>query len=281
MSNPTKKRMKPMRFLKKYSRLIFGLIIIAAVLVCAIFAPVLTSYDPMKLNIAEAKQTASAAHILGTDYFGRDIFARICYGSRTTLVVAIGAQLLATIAGTILGLLCGYYSKMEKYLMRVLDAFATIPSLLLCLMMVSIVGAGMINLIVAMSIGSIPGCARMVRNQVLSLREKEYIESEKAMGASDARTIFLHILPACTSYLIVRFTSGLAGSVLTMTSLSYLGLGLDPTIPSWGGMISEAQLQFLSYPHMVFTPAIAICVTVFGFSLFGDGLRDLLDPKLR
>ena len=281
MSNSSKKRMKPMRFIQKYGRLILGAIIIVIVLACAVFASLLTKYDPMEINMLDAKQTASAAHILGTDYFGRDIFSRICYGAGTTLIVAIGSQLLATSVGTILGLLCGYYTKLEKYLMRFLDAFATIPNLLLCLMMVSIVGAGMFNLIVAMSVGSIPGCARLVRNQVLSLREKEYIESEKAMGASDWRTICLHILPACTSYLIVRFTSGLAGAVLSMTSLSYLGLGLDPTIPSWGGMINEAQNLFLVYPHMVFAPSIAICITVFGFSLFGDGLRDLLDPKLR
>lgn len=276
-----KKRMKPTRFIKKYARLIFGGTIIAAVLFCAIFAPVLTEYDPMKLNLAEAKQTPSAAHIFGTDFFGRDIFARICYGSRATLIVALGAQMLATICGTVLGLICGYYTKAEKFLMRILDAFATIPNLLLCLMMVSIVGSGTFNLIVAMSIGGIPGCARMIRNQVLSLREKEYIESEKAMGASDLRTIFLHILPACTSYLIVRFTTGLAGSVLSMTSLSYLGLGLSPMIPSWGGMVYEAQNHFFGTPHLVLYPALAICITIFGFSLLGDGVRDLLDPKLR
>lgn len=281
MKKADKKRMKPSRFIKKYGRLIFGAVIILVVLVFALFASVMTSYDPMELNLPDAKQKPNDVHLLGTDYFGRDIFSRICYGAGTTIMVAIGAQLLATAVGTILGLLCGYYSKMEKYLMRILDAFATIPNLLLCLMMVSIVGAGVLNLIVAMSIGSIPGCARLVRNQVLSLREKEYIESEKAMGASDWRTIFLHILPACTSFLVVRFTSGLAGSVMSMTSLSYLGLGLDPTIPSWGGMISESQSMFLVYPHMVFAPSIAICITVFGFSLFGDGLRDLLDPKLR
>lgn len=276
-----KKRMKPSRFLRKYSRLIFGGAIIVVVLFCAIFADLITEYDPTLVNVAEGNQTASAEHILGTDYYGRDIFSRVCYGAQTTLIVAIGSQLVSTVVGTILGLLCGYYSKVEKYLMRFLDAFSTIPNLLLCLMMVSIFGSGVINLILAMSVGSIPGCARMVRNQVLSLREKEYIESEKAMGASDLRTIFVHILPGCMSYLLVRFSSGMAGAVLSMTSLSYLGLGLDPSIPSWGGMISESQRMFLAYPHMVFTPAIVICIAIFGFSLLGDAIRDLLDPKLR
>ena len=276
-----KKKQKPLRFLQKYGRLLIGGTIIAVVLFCAIFAPLLTDYDPQQVNIIEKKQPPSAEHILGTDIYGRDMFSRIIYGSRTTLIVALGVQLLVTVVGTVLGLLCGYYSKVEKFLMRILDAFSTIPSLLLCLMMVSIYGPGTVNLILAMSVGSIPGCARMVRNQVLSLREKEYIESEKAMGASDLRTIFLHILPACSSYLVVRFSSGLAGSVLSMTSLSYLGMGLSPLIPSWGGMVYEGQTFMFGTSHLVFYPALAICITVFSFSLLGDGVRDLLDPKLR
>ena len=274
-------RMRPLRFIQKYGRLIIGGTIIAVVLFGALFAPVLTSHDPEQVSLIEKKQGPSEEHVLGTDIYGRDIMARILYGSRTTLIVAIGVQVLVTLAGTVLGLVCGYYSKVEKILMRILDAFSTIPSLLLCLMMVAIFGAGTINLILAMSVGAIPGCARMVRNQVLSLREKEYIESEKAMGASDIRTMFLHILPACSSYLIVRFSSGLAGSVLSMTSLSYLGLGLSPLIPSWGGMVYEGQTYMFGTPHLVFYPALAICITVFGFSLLGDGVRDLLDPKLR
>lgn len=276
-----KKRMKPTAFLRKYGRLLIGGTIIAIVIFGAIFAPLLTDYDPAQISIPEAKQTPSKAHWLGTDIYGRDQFSRILFGSRATLVVAIGAQLLSTVVGAILGLVCGYFTRAEKVLMRILDAFSTIPNLLLCLLMVSVLGAGVPNLIVAMSVSSIPGVARMVRNQVLSLREKEYIESEKAMGASDLRTILLHILPACTSYLIVRFSSDLAGSVLSMTSLSYLGLGLNPLVPSWGGMIQEGQSVMFSSPHLVLYPSLAICITCFGFSILGDGVRDLLDPKLR
>lgn len=277
----TKKRMKPTAFLRKYGRLLIGGTIIAIVIFGAIFAPFLTDYDPAQISIPEAKQTPSETHWLGTDIYGRDQFSRILFGSRATLVVAIGAQLLSTVIGAVLGLICGYFTRAEKFLMRILDAFSTIPNLLLCLLMVSVLGAGVPNLIVAMSVSSIPGVARMVRNQVLSLREKEYIESEKAMGASDLRTILLHILPACTSYLIVRFSSDLAGSVLSMTSLSYLGLGLDPLVPSWGGMIQEGQSVMFSSPHLVLYPSLAICITCFGFSILGDGVRDLLDPKLR
>jgi peptide/nickel transport system permease protein len=197
------------------------------------------------------------------------------------LIVVLGAQLVSTVGGAVLGLLCGYYPKMEKIVMRILEGFATIPNLLLCLMMVAIFGAGTWNLILAMAVGGIPSCARVVRSQVLSLKEKEYIESEKAMGASDIRTMFIHILPSCLSYLIVRVTTGLAGNMLRMTSLSYLGLGLDPLIPSWGGEIQQAQAYMFTTPHMVLYPALAICITIFGFSMLGDAVRDLMDPKLR
>ena len=268
-------------FLKKYGRLMIGGVIIAVVVFCSIFAPLLTDQDPTLVVLANSKRLPDAEHILGCDQYGRDIWARLLYGSRTTLLVVIGAQLVSVVGGTVLGLLCGYYRKVEKILMRILEGFATIPNLLLCLMMVSIFGAGTINLILAMSIGSIPGCARIVRSQVLSLKEKEYIESEMAMGASDARTMFLHILPSCISFLIVRVTTGLSGSMLSITSLSYLGLGLDPLIPSWGGEIQQAQAYMFTVPHMVLYPALAICITIFGFSMLGDGVRDLLDPKLR
>lgn len=268
-------------FIRKYGRVLLGGGIIAAVLLCAVFAPLLTSHDPYDVNVLMGKQTPNAEHLLGTDIYGRDLWARILYGSRATLLVAVGSQILTVVSGAVLGLLCGYYSKVEKILMRFLDAFATIPSLLLSLLMVSVLGGSEINLIIAMSISAVPGCARMIRNQVLSLREREFIESEKAMGANDVRTIFLHILPHCSSYLIVEFTSGLAGAVLSMTSLAYLGVGLSATIPSWGGIIQEGQGVLFTCPHIILFASLAICITIFGFSVLGDGIRDMLDPKLR
>lgn len=236
-----------------------------------------------KMNNSTKSLTTTVVreHVFGTDIYGRDMWSRLIFGSRNTLIVSLGAQVILTVSGTLLGLLCGYYTKVEKYLMRVLDAMATIPNLLLCLLMVSVFGSGVPNLMLAMSFHGIPGLARMVRNQVLSLREKEYIESEKAMGASDIRTVILHILPACMSYLLVRFSTGLSGAILSMTSLSYLGVGLDPTIASWGGMIQNSQKIMFALPHTFMVPTIAIGITVFGFSMLGDGLRDLLDPKLR
>ena len=289
--DPNHRRLKFGAFLRKYGRVLIGGAIILAVVFCAIFAPLLTEWDPEKTNISEAKMKPgeigelengeAKEHVFGTDIYGRDMWSRLIFGSRNTLIVSLGAQAILMVSGTLLGLLCGYYTKVEKYLMRVLDAMATIPNLLLCLLMVSVFGSGVPNLMLAMSFHGIPGLARMVRNQVLSLREKEYIESEKAMGAGDIRTVILHILPACSSYLLVRFSSGLAGAILSMTSLSYLGVGLDPTIASWGGMIQNSQKIMFALPHTFMVPTIAIGITVFGFSMLGDGLRDLLDPKLR
>lgn len=289
--DPNHRRLKLGAFLRKYGRVLIGGSIIFAVVFCAIFAPLLTEWDPEKTNIGEAKLKPGTVgvlengeekvHVFGTDIYGRDMWSRLIFGSRNTLIISLGAQVILTVSGTLLGLLCGYYTKVEKYLMRVLDAMSTIPNLLLCLLMVSVFGSGVPNLMVAMSFHGIPGLARMVRNQVLSLREKEYIESEKAMGASDIRTVLLHILPACSSYLLVRFSGGLAGAIMSMTSLSYLGVGLDPTIASWGGMIQNSQKIMFALPHTFMVPTIAIGITVFGFAMLGDGLRDLLDPKLR
>ena len=276
-----KRRMKPLAFIKKYGRILLGGGIIAAVVFCSVFASFLTDWDPEKADITNRSQTPSEEHLLGTDIYGRDMWSRILFGSRTTLIVSLGSQCLLMVSGTILGLLCGYYTKIEKYLMRFMDAFATIPNLLLCMLMISVFGAGIPQMIIALSIHGIPGLARMVRNQVLSLREKEYIESEKAMGASDLRTVVIHILPACSSYLLVRFSSGLAGMILSMTSLSFLGVGLDPTIANWGGLVNDGQKVMFAIPHVVLFPALAISITVFGFAMLGDGLRDLFDPRLK
>lgn len=277
-----KPRMLFTAFLKKYGRILIGGTIIATVLFCVAFAPLLTNYDPEEVGAYEDfKQPPSKEHWLGTDMYGRDMWARLIYGGRTTLIVSIGAQVLLVILGTILGLLCGYYKKVEKYLMRFLEAMHTIPSLLFTMLMISVFGNGVPQMIIAMSIFGVPGLARMIRNQVLSLREKEYIESEKAMGASDLRTVFLHILPACSSYLLVRFSNGLSGMILSMTSLTFLGVGLDPTTASWGGLVNEGQKIMFAVPHVITIPTAMISITVFGFAMLGDGLRDLLDPRLK
>lgn len=276
-----KQRSRAYYLMRKYGRVIVGGTIIAVVIFCSIFADFLTDFDPMKIDLANGKQPADSVHFMGTDKYGRDLWSRILYGSQNNLLIAFGTQVVVTVVGTVLGLLCGYYNKVEKYLMRILEGFALIPNLLLMMMLASIAGAGVPNMIIAMSMGGFSGCARMVRNQVLSIREKEFIESEKAMGASDMRTLFIHVLPQCSTYLINRFSGGLAGSIMALTTLSYLGFGLDPTVPSWGGIIAENQSAIFGTPHLVLYPGIVVCLTVFGFQMLGDGIRDLLDPKLR
>lgn len=279
--NPKKKRMKPLRFVKKYGRVLIGAVIIAVVLFCAVFAPLLTDCDPEYIDMLNAKQRPSQEHIMGTDTFGRDIWARILFGSRNTLLVAILTQLAVTVVGTVFGLLCGYFRTAEKFLMRFLDAYATIPSLLMNLLIVSVLGSGVGNLVLAMTISAIPGVSRAVRNQVLFIREKEYIERAKAMGASSIYTLFRHVLPNISNYLLVRLGGGLAGSIGTMTGLSFLGLGLDPMIASWGGIVQDGQGLMFVHPHLSFFAVGVICITVFGFVMLGDGLRDLLDPRLK
>lgn len=275
-----KKRMKPLRFIQKYGRLLMGIIVIAVVLFCSIFAPLLTQHDPYTQDMSRAKELPSAEHIMGLDFYGRDIWARILYGSRNTLLVAFITQIVVMVVGTTFGILCGYFKKVEKFLMRFLDAYDTIPGLLMNLMIVGALGSGVWQLVLAMSLNRIPGLSRAMRNQVLFVREKEYIESCKAMGASSFRTMFRHVLPNISNYLWVSMGGGMAGSIGSMTTLSFLGLGLNPIIPSWGGIVQEGQTLMFVLPHLSFFAIGVISLTVFGFVMLGDGLRDLLDPRL-
>ena len=276
-----KKRMKPSVFMKKYGRIIFGAMILSVIFFMAIFCDLVTDQDPYEINLKKDHEPWTEVNPLGTDLMGRDIFARLCYGAKNTLIVAIGTVAFQIVVGAMVGVACGYYYKLEMVLMRLLEAYDMIPNLLLLMMMASIFGNGIPNMILALGVGGIGGIAKTIRNQVLSLKQKEFVESAKAMGAKDTRIMYIHILPQLTSYLTVRFSSGLAGNVLSMTSLSYLGVGLDPMVASWGGMVSDAQLYLFSTPHEVLWPGLAISLTVFGFTLMGDGIRDLLDPRLR
>ena len=297
-----KPRMLFSAFLRKYGRIIIGGSILLVVFFCVIFADYLDMGYPHDSFTFDATLSSTSIkpgetdpsgnlHIMGTDQLGRDIWSRILHGGRPTLLVALGAQTMLVIMGTVVGLICGYYNKVERVLMRILEAFATIPNMLLTMLVMSLFTFDVeksllencLPLMVAMSAHGVPGLARMIRNQVLSLREKEYIESEKAMGASDIRTIFIHILPACSSYLLVRFSNGLSGMILSMASLSFLGLGLPLSIPTWGFMVSDTKEIIYSPEHFyIFVwPTLVISVTVFGFAMLGDGLRDLLDPRLK
>jgi ABC-type dipeptide/oligopeptide/nickel transport system permease subunit len=297
-----KPRMLFSAFLRKYGRILIGGTILAVVFFCVIFADQLDMGYPHDSFTFDATlqngsikpggvDTFGGKHLMGTDQLGRDIWSRILHGGRPTLLVALGAQSMLIVMGTVVGLLCGYYNKVERVVMRILEAFATIPNMLLTMLVMSLFTfnseksmiENCLPMMLSMSIHGVPGLARMIRNQVLSLREKEYIESEKAMGAGDLRTMFIHILPACSSYLLVRFSNGLSGMVLSMASLSFLGLGLPLSIPTWGFMVSDTKEVIYSPDHfyIFMWPTLVISITVFGFAMLGDGLRDLLDPRLK
>ncbi len=280
-AKPQKRRRKPAAFLRRYGRVLFGGTLVAFLVIIAIFAPYIAPFDPLEYNIEAMKQYPSEVHWFGTDALGRDLFSRVVYGARITLIVGIMVQIVTIIVGSICGLLCGYYRRVDAFLSRFMEGLAAMPGLLLTLVMCSVMGPGIIQVVISMVIGRLPGLTRMMRAQVLSLKEKEFVESAKAMGSPDMRTIFLHILPHTASYLIIRFTTGISGCMMGLAGLAFLGVGLDPAIPNWGSIIN-AGLEFMySHTYMIVYPGIALAITIFGFNMMGEGLRDILDPRYK
>ncbi|KAB2333360.1 ABC transporter permease [Cytobacillus depressus] len=260
---------------------VIGLIIIAIQICMAIFSPLLTGHDPIKQNLANSELPIfSEDHWLGTDNYGRDVWSRIVYGSRISLVVGITAVSLGLIGGIILGLLGGYYKKLDGIIMRIVDLLFSFPGILLAMLIIAILGTSLVNVAIAISIWSIPSCARIVRGSVLSIKEKEYIMAMKSLGASDFRIMVKHILPNAFAPIIVFATMRMATAILSTAALSYLGLGAQPPTPEWGAMIAQGQGFMWSSPHLTIVPGIAIMLTVFAFNVVGDGLRDALDPNM-
>lgn len=266
-------------FVKNNGRLVIGAILILLVVFTAICAPLLAHNDPNATDTYNKNQRPSSEYLLGTDYLGRDIWSRLVYGSRASLIIAVAAQTLTLAAGLVLGLICGFYPKADMVIMRILEAMSSLPTILTVFVIGSVLGEGYGNLILAMVIGGVSGTTRYSRAQILSLRQKEFVEREVAMGASMPRIMFLHVLPQCSSYILVSFGEGLAGKVMSLATLSFLGVGLPSSVPNWGAELSMAQGSFLIYPMNVVYPMIAIAITTFGFSMLGDGLRDFMDPK--
>lgn len=274
-------KMKPSAFLRKYGRILIGGGILVLIILCAIAAPLIAPYSPTAMNAYDQKLFPSAAHLFGTDRFGRDIFSLAVYGARVSLIVGIGTAAVSTVFGIVLGLLMGYYKTLDKIVMRILEGISAFPDMLLALTLACIFGNGMDKIIIALSIVGTPAVARIVRGQVLSIRETEYVESANSMGATDIRILLKYILPMCVSPLIIRFTTTMASAILTEASLSFLGVGVDPNIPSWGTILSVAKSFVISHPYMAIYPGLCIVVTVLCISVLGDGLRDLLDPKMK
>lgn len=264
------------------NRLAFlGILIVAVVVIIAILVPLIQIHDPLQQNISIRLQKPSIEHIFGTDQFGRDVWARIVNGTRVALLVAIIAVGIGIILGVPIGAIAGYYrGKVDEVIMRANDAFLAIPPILMALVIVAILGSSLVNTMVAIGIVYIPRFARVMRGSVLVEREKEYVEAARMVGEANLSILFRQILPNSLSPLIVQATVFIAYAILTEAALSFLGLGIAPPNPSWGSMLNEARLFIESDPLLAIVPGLAISITVLGFNLFGDGLRDILDPRL-
>jgi peptide/nickel transport system permease protein len=261
---------------------IIGAVFILVFIICAAIPQLLTHYDPVKQTLSETLLPPSSAHWLGTDALGRDLFTRIIFGARTAMIIAFSAIAFAAIIGTILGLIAGYTGGLtNSIIMRFIDAMMAFPGILLALTIVSVLGGGILTVVIALGVQSITGYARVVCAQAMSLRENDYVLAARTLGATKNRIMFLHILPNAIAPLIVMSTISVGITILAEAGLSYLGIGIkEPTI-AWGSLVNVGQRYLLNYPLLAIAPGIAIMLVVFGFNMVGDGLRDALDPRLR
>ena len=254
--------------------------ILCMLLLVALLAPVLAPYDPLAQDLYQRLQPPSIDHWFGTDDFGRDILSRIVYGSRISLRIGLIAISLALTGGTLFGLVAGYRGGMvDMLIMRLMDLMLAFPSILLAIAIVAVIGPGIENAILAVSIVLVPQFARLVRSSVLTVREATYVEAARALGATESRLLFYSILPNCTAPLIVQTTLGMGTAILDAAGLSFLGMGAQPPVPEWGAMLSGGRELLLRAPWVMTFPGLAIFTVVLGLNLFGDGLRDALDPK--
>lgn len=268
--------------LKKNKAALFGGYFLLLMILVAIFGPLLTQYDPTKVDYSTKLLKPSADHWFGTDHNGRDIFTRIIHGMRLTLSVGFISVIIGAAFGVVLGIISGYYGgKWDALIMRMTDVMLAFPGILLALAVVSVLGKNLFNVIIAVSIFSIPTFARVVRGSTLAVRKLEYIDAMRSLGASDGRIIFGHILPNITSPIIVQATLRIAVAILTASGLSFLGLGAQPPTPEWGAMLNDGRNYIMDHPHVALFPGLSIVFVVIAFNLLGDGLRDVLDPKMK
>jgi peptide/nickel transport system permease protein len=260
-----------------------GAAIVAVMLAVAVSAPLIAPYDPLAVDFASMLAAPSADHWLGTDAFGRDVLSRLIYGSRTALIVGFGAAFFGATAGAILGVASAYFAgRIDLYLQRVMDIFISLPLIILALAMVAILGNNLPNLIIGITIPMIPRSALVIRSSALSVREMPYVDAARAAGFGHARIILRHMLPNVMAPYLIMLTAFLGQAILLEASLSFLGLGVQEPLPAWGLMLRGAAVQFAeTAPWMAIFPGLAISLSVFAFNLFGDSLRDALDPRLR
>ncbi len=259
-----------------------GAVVVILLIFIAIAAPLIAPYSPREMHTLRRMEGPSTDHIFGTDRFGRDEFSRIVFGARVSLQVGVIAVSIGVLSGLVLGLIAGYYGRfLDSIIMRFMDILFAFPSILLALVVIAVLGPSLTNTMIAIGITNMPVFTRIVRASVLSVREEEYVMAARALGLKDVRLLARHILPNILAPVIVQASLALSGAILTEAALSFLGLGIQPPTPSWGSMLSESRRYMELAPWTVIFPSLAIMVTVMSFNLFGDGLRDILDPKIK
>lgn len=274
--------LRVLRQLAKNKAAMIGTVILAVEIVLAILAPYIMPYDYAAMDMTSCFAPPSAAHLFGCDDMGRDIFSRVLYGARFSLSSGILAVLIALVIGMTIGAVAGFFGGwVDNIVMRLLDIIQAIPGMVMMVVISAVLGPGFVNTIIAMAFGSIPGMARMLRAQMLKVRENEYIEAAVSINCSRFRIITSHLLPNCMSPMIVQATMGVASTITLAAGLSFIGLGVQPPTPEWGAMLAAARQFIRQAPHLVIFPGLAIAVTVLSLNLMGDGLRDALDPKLK
>jgi len=251
---------------------------------CAIslLAPLIAPYGESEIQLAHIFESPSSEHIMGTDGMGRDIFSRLLYGGRVSLLLGVCASLLGSFIGIVIGSIAGYYGgTVETLIMRLMDIWSSLPPLLLCILISTALGKGFFQTILALTVGSIPQSVRMIRGQMLSERTKEYIEASESINCPKVNIMFKHLLPNAISPLIVVMTMGIGSTIMMSSALSFIGLGVQPPTAEWGAMLADSRSHILNYQYMMIFPGLFIAVTILAINLLGDGLRDALDPKLR
>jgi peptide/nickel transport system permease protein len=258
-----------------------GLLVVCLFAVVALAAPLATTYDPEQTRIAQKLLQPSPAHLLGTDHLGRDILARLAYGGRFSLLIGFAAVAVGLLIGVPLGTISGFYGGwLDLVIQRVIDVFLSFPGFLLALSLVAVLGVGITNVILAVGLGVVPAFVRLTRASTLSIRSRDYVSAARAGGASGLSIIWRHVLPNALAPVVIQATLGLGATLLTAAGLGFLGLGVQQPTPEWGAMLGEGRSYIFSNPNLATFPGVAIFLTVLGFNLAGDGLRDALDPTL-
>jgi peptide/nickel transport system permease protein len=277
---PVKQRGRAMTFVRRHPTIVLGGSLLSIMILIAIFAPYLGTVDPTALAPAKRTREPSALYWFGTDMLGRDVYSRVIYGARISLIVGFSVAAAASLIGTFIGLVSGFFRTVDSILMRVMDGLMSIPPILLAIALMALTRASVQNVVLAISVAEFPRVSRLIRGVVLSLREQPYVEAAVASGTRLPMIIIKHILPNTLAPLMVNATFICASAMLTEAALSFIGAGTPPIVPSWGNIMAEGRALWQVKPYIVFFPAVFLCITVLSVNLLGDGLRDALDPRL-